>query len=117
MPRDLADVLHHFLPESSADGGRERQREAQKPPEGLPVRGLPIIGVPIGDRDVVRAAFTWNLAVEIARTGARASVIAPATDSASALWPEESNGPFGADVVLAPATYLGQLYRAASEAA
>jgi hypothetical protein len=64
----------------------------------------------------VRAAFTWNLAVEIARTGARTAVVSPAGDPASALWPEEA-GPFGADVLPTPATNLGQLQRAAEATA
>ncbi len=111
MPRDLADVLHHFLPESGPTGGVEKNRGAVRK------AALPIVGVPIGERDVVRAAFTWNLAVEVARAGARAAVVAPSADAASALWPEESTGPLGADVVLAPATNLGQLYRAALDVA
>jgi hypothetical protein len=110
MPRDLADVLHHFLPESGEAASDEPTRE-------VALEGLPIVAVPIGDRDVVRAAFTWNLAVEASRSGARAAVVAPAADSNSALWPEDTSGPFGVDVVLAPATNIGQLQRAAEDVA
>lgn len=114
MPRDLADVLHHFLPESGPTRSRRPSPARRGPSRGS---ALPILGVPVDERDVVRAAFTWNLAVEIVRQGARAAVVAPATDGASALWPEESPGALGADVALVPATNLGQLYRAAQEVA
>ena len=122
MPRDLADVLHHFIPEPDTGGSEAPSRSAQR--SNLPAArnasgpaALPIVGVPVGDRDVVRAAFTWNLAAEVARTGARAVVVAPATDAASALWPEGSSGPLGVNVVLAPADDLAQLYRHALEVA
>ena len=122
MPRDLADVLHHFIPEPDVGGSEAPSRSAQRPSPRVPRNAtaqaaLPIVGVPIGDRDVVRAAFTWNLAAEAARTGARAVVVAPAADVASALWPEESTGPMGVNVVLAPADDLAQLYRHALEVA
>ncbi|MEE2673449.1 MAG: hypothetical protein VX466_06630 [Myxococcota bacterium] len=114
MPRELADVLHHFIPES---GPADSHRDSARSRRDLGEATLPIVGVPVGERDVVRAAFTWNLAVEVARAGGRATVVAPATDANSALWPEESTGPLGANVVLAPATNLGQLYRAALDVA
>ena len=120
MPRDLADVLHHFIPEPGPGGSRGLASEGRGDSPGrgaVRAATLPIVGVPVGERDVVRAAFTWNLAVEVARVGGRAAVVAPSTDAASALWPEESTGPLGADIVLAPATNLGQLYRAALDVA
>ncbi len=110
MPRPLADVLHYFLPEEAAAPGR------LEPMQAYPLRhpaALPIFGVPIGDRDVVRAAFTWNLAVEIARLGARACIVAPSLEDSCPLWPEPGVGPLGAELVLTPAETLGQLYRAA----
>ena len=76
MPRDLADVLHHFIPESGPVGSRDAASERRGASKsrgasenrGVPRRQtLPIVGVPLGERDVVRAAFTWNLAVEVAR--------------------------------------------------
>jgi len=108
MPRDLADVLHHFLPESERQGPSDATRRPDRGPGALAV-----LAVPVGDRDVVRAAFVWNLAVEIGRAGARAAVVAPAADGASALWPEDASGPFGVEVILAPVTNIGQLWRAA----
>lgn len=119
MPRDLADVLHHFIPEPDAGRSEAPSRSGQRPRARVARNAnvLPIVGVPVGDRDVVRAAFTWNLAAEVARTGARAVVVAPAADAASALWPEESSGPMGVNVVLAEADDLAQLYRRAQEIA
>ena len=120
MPRNLADVLHHFIPESgpgNSRGDASQSRSASQSRGALRRVALPIVGVPVGERDVVRAAFTWNLAVEVARAGGRAAVVAPATDATTALWPQESTGPLGANVVLAPATNLGQLYRAALDVA
>ncbi len=126
MPRDLADVLHHFIPESGPVGSRDAASESRGASKsrgasenrGVPRRQtLPIVGVPLGERDVVRAAFTWNLAVEVARAGGRTAVVAPDTDATTALWPEESTGPLSANVVLVPATNLGQLHRAALDIA
>ena len=66
---------------------------------------------------MVRAAFTWNLAVEVARLGAWAAVVAPLADRASALWPEESIRPMGVNVLLVSATNLEELDRGAREIA
>ncbi len=123
MPRDLADVLHYLIPGSVA--GAEAPPERPTPTRKLPTRlprpspgpSVPIVGVPIGERDVVRAAFTWNLAVEVARLGAWAAVVAPLADRASALWPEESIRPMGVNVLLVPATNLEELDRGAREIA
>ena len=135
MPRDLADVLHYFLPElppdeaadapapparpvreAHADFPRLEGREASivRPDSTLP---LQILAVPMGDRDVVRAALTWNLAVETARLGGRAIVLAPLADAASPLWPEPGEGPLGTELCFAPADGPDQLYRAAEELA
>ena len=70
MPRELGDVLHYFLD------------EAGEAPDGevcasVEARALPTIAVPLGERDVVRAAFVWNLAVELARAGTRPLLLAP----------------------------------------
>ena len=114
MPRDLADVLHHFLPEAPP------QPEA---PEIAPLRGgvsppavLPLLALPIGDRDVVRAAFAWNLVVEIARLGGKTALIAPAGPASSTLWPEPGAGPLGAEIRLQDADGLGDLQRVAIDA-
>ena len=75
------------------------------------------MAVPIGERDVVRAAFTWNLAVEVARMGASGTLIAPEDAEPSLLWPEPGRGPVGSEVVVSPARGLGELYRAALDVA
>ena len=76
MPTDLGDVLHYFIPEAEtaipeASAVRAARAAGGASPHGFsdPMRpaALPLIGVPIGEQDVVRAAFAWNLAVEIAR--------------------------------------------------
>jgi hypothetical protein len=69
----------------------------------------PVLGVPIGERDVVRAALTWNLAVEMTRHGKRVIVLAPGTETQAALWPEAGVGPLGTELVFCPADDLGEL--------
>lgn len=136
MPRDLADVLHYFLPEidSEADApptsptsnafqstGFDAPLAESSPanvntsPENkLP---LPILGLPIGERDVVRSALAWNLAIETARLGASTVIITPSSDHGSPLWPEPGRGPLGTELVFCPATDLESLYKVASELA
>lgn len=126
MPRDLADVLHYFLPELE-----ESPEEAASDPAPAPVPQepaetasprrdtahppLPVLGVPIGDRDVVRAALAWNLAVETARLGASTVLLAPESDRGSPLWPEAGIGPLGCELLFCPAKDLASLYAAANE--
>jgi hypothetical protein len=121
VPRDLADVADYFLPRA----GGPRQAQAPKEPfgsrtpvvrEGRPA-ALPIVTVPVGERDVVRAAFVWNLAVEVARLGASATLVAPTPPEPSPIWPEAGPGPVGAEVVLTPADGLAMLHRAALDLA
>ena len=109
MPRDLSDVIHHFLPEDPV-GGVGSSRPARP-------AALPIVATPIGERDVVRAAYAWNLAVEMARRGASATLVAPADAEPSPLWPEPGRGPVGAEVVLCDAGDFGALNRAALDIA
>ncbi|MDJ0851453.1 MAG: hypothetical protein QNK04_24010 [Myxococcota bacterium] len=73
--------------------------------------------MPIGERDVVRAAYTWNLVVEAARLGHSATLLAPSGASASPLWPDVGTGPVGAEVLLTAAEGLGDLNRAALDVA
>jgi len=152
LPRDLADVLHYFLPEleetpdadptdtpradredattspapsvevpvddptTTAGRGRSASRNDARtgPAAGPP---LPVLGLPIGDRDVVRAALAWNLAVETARLGASTILLAPETDRGSPLWPEPGVGPLGCELLFCPAKDLASLYETASELA
>ena len=134
MPRDLSDVLHYFLPE--LDGAPESRREADRELRGRPATPfaisppparrtlagrlgtsrlpLSVLGVPIGERDVVHAAFTWNLAIETARHGGASVILAPDSDRDTPLWPAEGPGAFGSEVVYCPAGNLIELRRAAA---
>jgi hypothetical protein len=78
---------------------------------------LPILTLPIAGRDVVRAAFAWNLAVELARLGARTTLIAPRDPGVAPLWPEPGTGPMGADVHFARAADASALAHAGIDVA
>lgn len=134
MPRDLADVLHYFIPDVDAPAapgqgapldaaaaatapGPAPDPEGRSLPRATALPPLPILGVPIGDRDVVRAALTWNLAVETARLGGSTMIVAPESDIDSPLWPEPGVGPLGTELVFRPARNLGELYREAADLA
>ena len=136
MTRNLSDVLDYFLPPKKtsepaaseetkthpmAARAEPRERKPRRPSpknEGeTPLQLLPILALPIGDRDVVRAAFTWNLAVEIARLGGQARVLTPDLDDPSPLWPEPGMGPLGTELMPVVARDLGSLYRIALESA
>jgi len=118
VPRDLADVADYFLPRNSS-GARSAPAagtplaQTAEPVRQIRPAALPIVAVPVGERDVVRAAFVWNLAVEVARLGASATLVAPELAEPSPIWPESGPGPVGAEVVLAKAESLAQLHRAA----
>lgn len=66
---------------------------------------------------MVRAAFTWNLAVEVARLGGRAMVIAPEDSAPSPLWPEAGTGPLGVELLPSLAADLPGLLAVAQQAA
>jgi len=130
LPRDLADVLHYFLPELDATKDAPRARpprvQAEAPPPKspglLPSRfssrlPLSVLGVPIGERDLVHAAFTWNLAAETARLGAASVIVAPRADRDSALWPATRSDSADAGIVYTPARSLEELGLAAARLA
>ena len=133
LPRDLGDVADYFLPraQSATSAPRFKPQRPESEPDRIgsdsstnrvgmgPDRpaALPILAVPVGDRDVVRAAFTWNLVVEVARLGGCAALVAPNSDSASPLWPEAGKGPVGAEVYTVPAANLSELHLAAIDVA
>ncbi len=129
LPRDLADVLHYFLPEleespsepgivapnaasEHPDAGTAASTRAANPHRSPPP--LPVLGLPIGDRDVVRAALAWNLAIETARLGGTATLLAPECDRGSPLWPAPGTGPLGCELLFCPAKDLDGLYSAAT---
>jgi hypothetical protein len=106
MPRELADVLHYFLPES--DGG-----PASSGGGGPHVH---LVSVPMSPRDVVRQALLWNLAVESARQGAAVALVVPALGGC-APWPRAGRGPLGVELVESPSSELAALAEAARGAA
>lgn len=120
MPRDLGDVLHYFLPTAEASddlpppgtatGPRPLRTLDERPP------ALPIVALPMAEEDVLRAAFAWNLAVEIARSGASATLLAPES-AHSGPWPDPGPGPVGAELRVSPVRDLAELGRAALDIA
>jgi hypothetical protein len=103
-------VLHYFIPDDEV------------PPSAGPVSEpnasrLAIVAVPTRERDVVRAAFVWNLAVEMARLGAAATVIAPGDEESESLWPKPGRGPLGTELVPSFAPDLPTLASTAVEVA
>ncbi len=94
MPRELADVIHYFLDE------RDRGGEARPPLLALPVR----------EKDAVRLALLWNLAVELGRSGARASILVPETAAARELLPPPAvGGVLAPELTLSGARSLAEL--------
>jgi hypothetical protein len=110
LARELGDVLHYFIPEDDVSPPPERLRQPDPTP-------LAVVAVPAGERDVVRTAFVWNLAVEIARLGAAATVVAPGDEASESLWPQPGRGPMGTEFVPSFARDLPDLAKAASELA
>lgn len=106
------DALADRLKSESATPPRSKTQKTKKS-----LRLLPILALPIGDRDVVRAAFAWNLAVEIARMGGRAKILTPELNPPSPLWPEPGMGPLGTELIPVRASNLDSLYRVALDSA
>jgi hypothetical protein len=129
LPRDLADVLHYFLPELEAPtrttsvAGPSRAATGPNESSGSPERptaaihALPVLGLAVGDRDVVRATLVWNLAVETARLSGTAVLLTPESEQAAPLWPEPGPGPLGCELIVRPAKDLASLYDQAHEIA
>ena len=111
MPRSLEEVARFYLPEPPGTGAGVR------PPTGTRPAALPLLTLPVAGRDAVRAAFAWNLCVELARLGAQATLVAPRDPEVAALWPETGRGPLGARAHLAPARDAEELARAALDLA
>jgi hypothetical protein len=122
LPRELGDVLHYFLPQNEGSAARSTRSGRVRSLEFPPLRldrpaALPIVALPLGKRDVVRAAYAWNLVVEVARQGASATLLAPANSEPSPLWPEPGRGPVGAELALTEARSFGDLNRTALDIA
>ena len=102
MPRELGDVLHYFIPEIEET-------------EGAPDGGVAPLAVPLLGRDLVRAALLWNLAVEAARQGARATLVTP-IGADEAPWPSGTPQPLGVEVLGVAGDEPAGLARAAESA-
>lgn len=101
MARELADVLHYFLEDAPARAARP---------------AAPLLALPVAEGDALRASFVWNLAVELARTGARPVVAVPTgARFAAELVPDPPLGGLLAPQVARPAA--GDLAALAAEAA
>ena len=114
MPRDLGDVIHYFIAEAGAPGPgtaaprRETRRTTPNPGH--------VVGLPILEGDVFRAAFAWNLSVELARAGATAHLVAPREEGGNAAWPAAGTGPLGAGLELSKSTDGASLAQRAATA-
>ncbi len=118
MARELRDVLDYLLPEPERDPGPRAVRSPEDPENrARRLAALPLVALPIGDDDVVRAAFAWNLTVEVARLGGSAALVAPLPSVPSPAWPRPGRGPLGAEALFTRAQSLGELHRAALDVA
>ena len=119
MPGDLGDVLRYYMPIPGEDAAERSDAVSSRaaPAASEHPAALPIVLLPIDDRDVVRAAFAWNLTVEMARLGASASLLAPLETRTRSIWPEEGSGPVGAEAAFPSVGELGDLTRAALDVA
>ena len=104
MGRDLGDVLHYFIPEV----GDPPPRRAPEAPA--------VTAVPLGHRDLLRATFVWNLAVEMTAQGAPTTVVAPSR-MVPPVWPESGRSAMGAELLPVLAEGLGDLARSALDVA
>jgi hypothetical protein len=121
LPRDLGDVLDFFLPESEPSSpersGAGAPATGSEPPLQARSKPLPVLALPMESGDVLRAALAWNLAVEVARLGGHATVVARQDPGASRVWPEPGRGPLGAELVQPEAQGIDGLLTSATEAA
>lgn len=128
MPRDLADVLHYFMPELAAEeplGNRGAEPATRRTkPAMLPMpRGhrrpvpLPMAAIPVGERDIVRASLIASLAEEIAALGGDTTILVPATPRARGLFPAGLCEAPGARVEAVRAQSIGELNEAAADLA
>lgn len=130
MPRDLADVLHYFMPELGGDDPPPSQLDspavATRPPAPDPDStshsealkdALPLAAVPIGEHEIVRASLVLSLADEVAALGGDTTVLTPNTADARRLFPSAALESTNARVKTTRADNLSSLYSAARELA
>lgn len=108
MARELQDVLHYFLPDPI--GPIEISDRLAAPPARR-------VSVLVAERDLVRLALSWNLAVAAAQLGARVSLVVPPDPHRCAPWPRRGPGPLGVEVSQAESSRLSALATAAHGAA
>lgn len=89
-------MIHYFL--------EEPQPEARA--------AAPMLAFPVGEKEPVRLAFLWNLAVELARTAGRPSLLVPAATAVHDGLPAPAvGGVLAPDLVLSQARDLPGLAR------
>ncbi len=113
MPRDLGDVLHYFAPE--LDPGPEPETRAPATPPAP--RSTSVVAVPVGERDVLRATFVWNLTIELARLGCSAALVVARSHRVRTAWPDPGRGPLGSEFVTSFADDLDELAQTARDVA
>jgi hypothetical protein len=124
MPRDLADVLHYFMPELTPDAAtssvlRPTATEVDAPrtrrvSEARP-KALPIVAVPISDQQIVCASLVSGIADHIASLGGDATILTPSTPNSKCLFLRSSVPSQGARVQTSGADSLSSLFSAAVE--
>jgi len=144
VPRDLADVLHYFMPELTADEDQPEAlvRSTQNAPRIAPkiapqhapqnslgaprsetrareqqTSALPLAALPVADHEIVRASLIGSLAVEIAALGGNATILTPATPNAEKLFPQRLCQSPRTRVQVTQAEDLASLHSAAVELA
>lgn len=128
MPRDLADVLHYFMPELAGEepvpaapiSASVSAEPASDDPIGDVERrptALPIVAVPISEQQIVSASFVTGIADQIATLGGDATILTPITPNARRLFLRSSVESEGARVQTTRADSLSSLYSAAVELA
>lgn len=128
VPRDLADVLHYFMPDIAAD--EHRAETLVRSPQAVTSAhrsgshageprssALPLAALPIADHEIVRASLIANLSVEIAALGGDATILTPATPNAEKLFPPHLCESPRARVQVTQAKDLASLHSAAVELA
>jgi hypothetical protein len=94
-------VIHYFLD----DAGEERAAP-------------PLLALPIGEKEPLRLAFVWNLAVELARRGVRPSLHVPESSTLRDLLPAPAvGGVLAPELVLCGARTLPDFQRDVARAA
>ncbi len=132
MPRDLADVLHYFMPELTAEEDQSevliRSQQNTRPnvvsthrsePQAREQQtsALPLVALPVADHEIVRASLIASLAVEIAALGGNTTILTPATPNAEKLFPQRLGESPRMRVQVTQAEDLASLHSAAVELA